>query len=418
MTQEAELQFSTTKQALIWTNVLNEPLDVLFHALSAAILIRDLHASFVQIAVYTMCKPLVALFSLYWSIYLQQRPHRLIKSILITGFLSRLPFLFVPFITNPWLFILCTSSYMTLSRGGMPSWMEVLKKNLPSDVRTKTFSWSSSVSYVEGIIIGISFGFLLDIAPMAWKLLFPITAIIGMTSLCVQAKIPESSTQVEARAPASCTDQLLAPWKTTYTLLKTRSDFRFFQLGFMCAGAGLMIIAPVIPIFLVQYLHLSFTEIATANTIAKGLGFAIASPFWSQLLHRQGIIFTSAWVFASVAVYPILLIFGIFDISFVYIALLWYGVAQAGSHLSWHLSGAFFAKGEPSQSFSDVNVLAVGVRGAVMPPLGGALCTLVGPMAVFVICAMLCVTPAYFFLRGEKMRANIKKFIEFFSLSS
>lgn len=405
--QQPDTYSSTTKRALIVTSLFNEPLEVLFHSFAAVILVRDLHASYLQIALYTMCKPMVSLFSLYWSLYLQQRPHRLVKNVLLTGFLSRLPFLFMPFISNPWLFILCSASYMTLMRGGFPSWTELINQNMPSKERNTFFSLSSASGYLEGVFIGLSLGFLLDRGQETWRYLFPCTALIGMGSLFVQATIPERMTKILSPETHTTKELLLLPWKKTLHLLKQQTDFRFFQIGFMAAGAGLMLMAPAVPIFFVKYLNLSYTEVAGATTIAKSLGFVVCSQLWSRFLNHRGIQITSGLVFFGVALYPLLLIFAIFYPPCVYIALFVYGAAQSGSHLTWHLSGSIFANGKNSQSYSDVNVLAVGIRGSIIPPLGGLVLAFLGPLGVFCISSLLCIAPSWFFVKRTEEKQMI-----------
>ena len=58
---------------------------------------------------------------------------------------------------------------------------------------------------------------------------------------------------------------------------------------------------------------------------------------------------------------------------------------QAGSEMSWNLSGPIFADREDSSPYSALNVITVGIRGCVVPLLGTFLCSAMGPSAVFFI---------------------------------
>ena len=77
-----------------------------------------------------------------------------------------------------------------------------------------------------------------------------------------------------------------------------------------------------------------------------------------------------------------------------YLAYIVYGVAQGGSHLCWHMSGPIFARNENSAMFSSVNVVMVGIRGCIGPPLGGLLCVWLGPLVVLPFAAFLALLAA------------------------
>ncbi|MFI5334962.1 MAG: hypothetical protein ACHQT8_07385, partial [Chlamydiales bacterium] len=84
-----------------------------------------------------------------------------------------------------------------------------------------------------------------------------------------------------------------------------------------------------------------------------------------------------------------------------------YGIAQGGSHLVWHLSGTIFAGEENSTPFTTVNVLMIGLRGAVGPLLGGLLCHSVGPIPVLLIGAMIGLFGGWFVLKWKRAKLLI-----------
>src|SRR5205807_8636176 len=137
------------RRAVIWTNILNEPLQSLFYVFIPTILYQELRATEAQITLFTMIKPLVALLSLYWSHAIALRSQKIVSNIVLTGLLARLPFLFVPLFQSPWALIAATGCYTMLYRGGMPAWMEIMKQNLPEQERSKIFSFSIGFSYLE-----------------------------------------------------------------------------------------------------------------------------------------------------------------------------------------------------------------------------------------------------------------------------
>jgi hypothetical protein len=76
--------------------------------------------------------------------------------------------------------------------------------------------------------------------------------------------------------------------------------------------------------------------------------------------------------------------------SWVFFAYIIYGVMQAGSELSWHLSGPVFSGTEDSSPYSSVNVLSAGLRGCVAPCIGALLCSYSNAVIVLMIGGILC----------------------------
>ena len=378
---------SQTRSAILWTSILNEPFSSLY-PLMLFVLDKGLGASAFQIIIFTMLKPVVALFSFYWSAHLDHRKKTLRSNLIGAGILARLPFLFYPFVDNIWFFILSAPLYMLFSRAGIPAWMEILKRNLPKSQREKFFSLGSAVGYAEGVFIAVGFGLLLDSFTESWKLLFFASALLGLVGVYLQSRLPIHGDDESPNTQASeqtVKDQLKKPWKDSLDLMRTRPDFAHFQWGFMACGFAVMLIQPVLPRFVDNVLNLSYTELAIAISICKGLGFAFSSSFWAKGLDRFSLAILSSLVFICTGLFPLFLLTAPVGIAWLYLAYIFYGVAQAGSHLIWHMSGPLFAETEDSSRFSGVNVVMVGIRGVVGPLLGGVLAAFFGPIAVLAL---------------------------------
>lgn len=404
------VSFRTTRLAVIWTHFLNEPLAVLYTFIPF-ILYRDLGASAFQIALLTTLKPLVSILSFYWSATLARRPERLLTNILVTGLLTRLPFLLFPFFSNSWFVIGSAAFYMMLSRGGLPSWMEVVKQNVPQEKRGKLFSYSMGLSYLEGIFISIGMGIFLDHNTESWKWLFPVSGIIGLVGLAFQAKIPVKAVEAgQIALTNSWKNHLVSPWKDSLQILKKKDDFRAFQWGFMFAGGALMLMQPALPLFFVDYLHITYTDLAFALSVCKGLGFAMSSPFWANKVSPSIIFRSTSIIFIIFSLSFVLLPFALIHPMGLYLAYFCYGIAQAGSHLAWHLSGTIFAnKEEDSAPYTNVNLLAVGVRGAVAPPLGSVISLLLGPVGAFGVSTLFCLYAGFLMLKAQVASSFVAK---------
>jgi MFS family permease len=351
----------------------------------AFILYKDLHASAFQIALLTMLKPLVTILSFYWS---AGSRGRLRANVLGAGLLMRLPFLLVPWFDSVWFVIAASVNYMLFYRAGVPAWMEILKRNLKEERRGRLFSLSAAVGYGEGVLLSLGMGALLDQDPGLWKLLFVGAALLGMAGTLVQSRVPVQEEEKVERPHLK--ELLIRPWRDTYDLMRNRKDFAGFQWGFMVCGFAIMLIQPALPLFAVDVLGISYTQMAAAISIAKGLGYVASSPLWGKWMGQHSIHRLASWVFLTIALFPPMLALAQWQLWWLYAAYFLYGVGQGGSHLVWNMSGPHFAGKEESARYTGVNVAMAGLRGAVGPPLGGWLSVGWGVLPVLGIGAVLC----------------------------
>ena len=403
-----ELGFKRTRSAVIATGLLSEPLLTLIYTFIPFLLYRDLHATAFMVTVLIMLKPVVSIFSMYWSHPIKERRDLLVPNVILSGILGRLPFLFFPWVTNPWVVIGCAAFYIMSYRGGNPAWMEILKLNIPKEKRAPIFSFGASLGYAEGVVLAVGVGALMDQDVTAWRWLFPSAALLGMLSTMIQSRVQvpiDTTSPKRSLAPKSWREQLLEPWQNARALMNQRPDFNRFQWGFMFCGAGLMIIKPALPIFYVDILKISYTDLAIAISVCKGLGFSLSSPMWARWMNRADIFTLCGWVCLLVALFPFLILFSQAHNGWLYTAYFLYGIGQAGSHLCWHMSGPIFAADSDSSLFSSVNVVMVGIRGTIIPLLGGLLCAQWGCFLPLLVGTMLCLAGGALFFQQRQLAA-------------
>ena len=180
--------------------------------------------------------------------------------------------------------------------------------------------------------------------------------------------------------------------------MRERTDCGQYRYAFTLGGAGLMITHPVLPAFFQDTLRVSCTELSLAISLCKGVGFALVAPVWGRAIHRLSLgVFNSYFMFGA-ALYSILLIASAYHLSYLYLGYFLYGMVQAGSELSWNLSGPIFSQQEESIPYTSVNVAMVGLRGCIFPFLGGLLYAEGGASFVFLLSSGLCLAGAYYSL--------------------
>lgn len=381
-----------TASVYLWTQFLNTPIWVLFNILQY-IIYKDLHATPLQITIVVTLKPLVSLFSIYWGAAVDKRPDRLLSNVIWARILSLLPFFFFPFMENIWFFIASFAFYMMLARGTVPAWMEILKCNTPKASHAKLFATGSFISHLGNCIFPFLIGFILDGYFQSWRWLFPATALLSLSTILLQRNISIQSTiSPKSSLPPkkNFLQTVTHPWKNAWQLMQKRPDFRKFQIGFMLGGAGMMIAHPALPIYFVDVLNLSYTEMSLAINCFKGLGFILTTPFWARLLNKTNIFHFSSLPILWTCAFSICILLAPYNIFYLFLGYFCYGITQAGSDLLWHLSGTIFAKNEDSPRFSNVNILTVGIRGCAIPPLGSLLCSGINAPFVIAIGGFLC----------------------------
>ena len=78
----AQHDWHQTRMAYIWSHLLNAPFWAIYNMLPF-ILYKDLHATSWQIGAMITLKPVVSLFSMYWSSLVIRRPDRLLPQPLL-----------------------------------------------------------------------------------------------------------------------------------------------------------------------------------------------------------------------------------------------------------------------------------------------------------------------------------------------
>jgi MFS family permease len=388
-----------TKWALFLTGLLNEPLVGLI-AILPFILRKDLHASAFQISIFNMLKPAVALLSFYWGAMLWRNKNKLRSNWIASKVLSGLPFLVFPFVQNIWFFIVGTALFHFFQKGGMPAQMEILKQNIPPGEREKFFSRNAAFNFLGGVLIGGPLSFWIN--GQDWKMLFLMSAGFGLLALIMQARVPIDSSHMKEEP--SKKNPLITPWKDSWNLLRQRSDFARFQLGFMMGGIGLMLIMPALVLYSADHLAVSHVDVTVGRFIWMGIGFMLATSFWRKRIALQGIYRLTGIVCLFFALSALCWILAGWGTVWYFVAFFLYGVAQAGSHLIWHLSGPLFAGSGDSSLFSTVNILTVGLRGLIVPFMASLLCIWIGPLPVLVMGLAWCLAGSIYLFAQKDVK--------------
>lgn len=382
--------------AFYWTRFLGAPFWVLI-TLLPVILYKAWHITPLQLTLFVVLKPVSALLAPYWGSHSSGHDQHLTSRLVRANILRYIPFLFLPWIDSPWLVLGGMGFYMMMTRGAMPGWMEIFKRHLPSPMREQVFAQGNAMDYLISALLPLPFGLFLDWEVIGWRWLFALAALVGMFSTWFLYRFSQD-TQENAFSNSEPVSEetngssvFLRPWKQAWELIQRRPDFTTWLWGWMLGGAGLMIMQPALPLFFVDHLQLSYTEVAVAISACKGLGFAATASYWARLYAKEDIYRFGSWVTVLASLFPFMLIAAQWNLASLYLAYLFYGMMQSGSELCWHLSGPHFAgDSEDSAPYTNTNILLVGLRGAVIPFLGTFLCSITSASIVMISGSFFC----------------------------
>ncbi|MCH9617049.1 MAG: hypothetical protein SP4CHLAM5_00260 [Chlamydiia bacterium] len=394
-----------TRLAIIIAAVLKEPF-ICIYALLPFFLLKDLGAISLQIVIYTMLRPVSSIFSFYLSELISRNAITLKNALLWTGILARLSFIPALLTDSVSLYILGSTLFMIFSRAEIPAWMEIIKKNIDKEKWEKSFSLGSIISYSSGVLLTVFFATFMDAGPLAWKYIFSASLFLGAAAVCFQAFLIEND-QVVAATSKRLKKGITLPIKNAILLMSKKREFRSFQIAFMIGGLGLMIIQPVIPIYFTSILSIKKSDMMVAFCICKALGFVFTTPIWNTMIKKVEPAAFIVFVLFGFALFSFFLIFSSISLSLIFLAYLIYGIAQAGSHLIWHLSGPMFSGEESSSRYSGVNIVMVGIRGLIGPVFGGALLLFLHPIYIFLFSMLLCIGGGMYYLRAEWERDSL-----------
>jgi hypothetical protein len=393
---------SKTRLALFWMHLANEPFLALF-TLLGFILKKDLGASIFQISLLATLNPALALISFYAGAYLSQKHHRLVPNLMLSWFLGRVLFLVLPFYSSASFVLAAACLYQLFQRATTPCTIEILRNNLDTSQGSHIFSWVYFVSFLESLVLGLFIGKILDLHSNNWKYLLALSALFSMTSLLFQRKIPNGSkSYLKTNSPSALS--FIKPFKDSWDLIQKSASFAKFQAGFMCGGLGLMIMNPALIVFYSDHLRLSHEAMTTARYVWMGAGVLASTFIWKIYLTQKHLARLTSLIILGFALFPLGVLYAKWHVHILYLSFFIYGIAQAGSHLVWHLSGMIFAHPQESSAmYTATNLLAVGLRGLIGPLLGGILTQALGPKATLMIGSIVCISGTYFMLSKKQL---------------
>ena len=388
--------------------------------LQDVILKKTLGGSDFQVMILSLLVSSSFLFSIYGS-ELVNRSRSRAKTILLIGITAKSFLIILPLFENPVYYIACIAVGAYLDALLLSIWNIVFKHNYTEKNRSRLYSYATSFQTVFVLIVTTASGFLLDINSSVYKILFPAAGVFGilvywslarMINLSMDDYSGKNKKQRSYYSIRLIKDIAVLPLRNTLRIFRENKPFLRFETYFFLYGMAFMVLSPVIPVFLVDDLKLSYSPIS----FAKGLIFHSALIIFTPLMGRYHGTGNPAkfcgYVFSILALFPLVLVsakhflsLGLFadtDIV-VYISFFIFGFAMSGVTIAWALSSIFYAPKNEVSNYQAVHITLTGVRGIFSPALGYAVMKIFDIEYSFYLSALL------FLLGGIMMWKDSRK---------
>jgi len=387
-----------TARLLLWSALFNGAILSL-NQTQDIISRKALHAAVWQLTVMAMIWPVSNFLSIWWGRLFERSNHKS-RYFIAVGVFGRLSLLYGLWLLGMNEFMLLLGLVFSFNSLLIPAQNSIYQRNINPGRRAKIYGYTMSLSMLVAITFSFLAGRMLDINEQNFRLILAITAVAGFIASLLLSfiKIQEPVKQV-AFPPLYWKDAVKDPIKGAWALLKENKPFASFERSFSIYGMGFIMMVPALPIFLVDWLGLTYTGNFIAKGIISQIPMLLLSPFlgkWHDKLHPFRFI---CIFFAVLALFPVLIIVSaltlkwhVASVIIVYLAFMVFGIAMAGVNIAWNMGSIFFAGNDDAGVYQSVHVTMTGIRGVLAPLLGLLLLKTLGLISVFAVAACFLVT--------------------------
>ncbi len=336
---------------------------------------RRLGADSFLMSVLTAAPFAGSLFAVLAAYYLQDK--RKMPYMVWAWNISRALFFLLLFVTTPLPFVLIVVAYWVIASLPVPGYAEVMRHIYPDAYRGRAMAYVRVGMTACVTVLTPVAGQLLDL--IGYQYLFPVAGLFGILSSLAFGRIQVTETPARERRPFSAIWHILAEDR----------GFRDYSLAFFVYGFGTLLIVPLIPIFLVDELRLSYGQVGVLGMV-NAVFWMVFYVVWGRTVDRRGAFWTVRVNFL-LTVFVSLGFFLAQDMRLVAVAYVFNGMTVAGIDLGWMNAIMRFAGKERVGDYTALHSGLAGLRGLTAPFLGVALMGVpwIGLRGVFLLSAAL-----------------------------
>lgn len=281
------------------------------------------------------------------------------------GRLLLLAFVALPFTQSATPFVIIVAISTVAEVLLLPAQNAIVASNYPAATRGRWFGLVTASHALGIIVVSVPAGWLLDRRPEAWPWLMAFAGVVGAWGYANWSKLRRRGLRRAPDAPD------LIEFGSAIQVLRKDRAFLAFELCFMTYGTGFLMLQPVLPIYLVDEVGISYGEVGLARGLLFWLAMIVAGPVFGRLSDRVGILRSAACAFVLLAGFPLVLLFAP-GLAGVNVGFALFGLAMAGVHVAWNLGPIALARGRDPVPYLNAHLGLVGVR-ALIGMIGGSL---------------------------------------------
>jgi len=346
-------------------------------SLGTVVLKKTLHASELQMGLMMAIGPTTLLLGIIGSEFVMGRDKR--PFILLAGMISRGAFLLFFLCTSPWMYIGLATVFSVFNSLMIPATSTLWQSTVSPQARNEL--WGLTISITTAISMATAFlgARLMDYDPMAYKWFFPVAAVLGMLSILIIARMPVRGRYklTRKRPKISWAKVFVEPVRKMNKLMREDRNYRDFESFFFLYGVAFMIMAPVLPHYLVDVAKMNYTQAGLCDGVLFAFGMVALTSSWGRLMDRQNPMRLCALVFTILASFPALLLvgpllakLGLNLVYIVFLGYLIYGIGMSGLGVAWNLAPIAFAGERDASRYTGAHITITGIRGSIAPIVG------------------------------------------------
>lgn len=391
----------STARLLLWSALFNGVVQSL-NQTQDIIARKALHATATQLTIMAMIWPVSNLLSIWWSRLFEKSCHKS-RYFLLVGVFGRLSLIYGLWLSGMNEFMLLLGLMFSFNSLLIPAQNSIYQKNLPAGKRGSIYGYITALGLLVTVVFTFFAGRMLDLHEQSFRIILAVTAGAGFIACLLLSLVRQQ--KVEKQDNCGWQDwrsTLHKPLSDTLALLKKDKPFASFERSFSVYGMGFIIMQPVLPIFLVDMLKLSYTGNFIAKGVISQLPMLFLSPYLGKLHDRLHPFRFISLSFGMLALFPALIILSNLTLQWlvlsqviVYIAFALFGVAMTGVNLAWNMGSIYFAGNQDASIYQSVHVTMTGIRGIIAPLLGLLLLNTLGLISVFAAALLFLLSACY-----------------------
>jgi MFS family permease len=343
-----------------------------------------------QTTVLTAAVPVTQFFAIFWNHLYARVSTR--TYLIVIGALACLPVALIGTARSIWgVMIFFVIAALGGAGGGgsgfSPMFADLLRTCYQPHRHGRVFAVLCIVQFGMTMITGYVMGVWSDHNPEAFRIFFPLLALLVLASLVFFGAISRDAVwRNRIRFTPVGGSSWWTPLKDMRTILRADRRFAGYEAAFMAYGIGWMICTALVPVMATDRLNLNYSQFTRSTIVVYQLINILLFTPLGRLCDRTGPMRLASVSFLWLTAYPLGLMFVGSDWGLAsWMAV--YSIGMVGVQLTWTLGPVQLA-GDSAKAphYLAIHSTMVGIRGIVAQSLGMALYSLtgsfVGPLVI------------------------------------